>query len=292
MQSPQRAVILASVLAFFLAVIKFIGGIMTGSLTVLSSSIDSLLDFFVSIINFFALRKAQQEKDDKYHYGYGKIEAIAALLEGLFIVASGVIITALAVRKFISHEYIIDTTLSLVFMMISIIFTIVIVLYLNRASRQTNNLIIQSDSLHYQTDLFSNAGIIITIIAIRFTGWFIIDLVVSFIISVYIIIGASRIILSAYHILMDKSLGDDDTKKIIDIINSTSSLVESYHFLKTRCSGKDIFIEFHLVFNEHISLRDAHDASDDIETKLKAIMPNASIIIHLDPYDDSYIEVG
>lgn len=64
----------ASALAFTLAIIKFVGGMMTGSLTVISSSIDSLLDFFVSIINFFALRKSTQEKDDKYHYGYGKIE--------------------------------------------------------------------------------------------------------------------------------------------------------------------------------------------------------------------------
>ena len=73
-QSPKKAVIVASLTAFTLAIIKFIGGLMTGSLTVMSSSIDSLLDFFVSIINFFAIKKSMQNHDDEYHYGYGKIE--------------------------------------------------------------------------------------------------------------------------------------------------------------------------------------------------------------------------
>lgn len=292
MRSPQKAVMVASAIAFTLAIIKFVGGILTGSLTVISSSIDSLLDFFVSIINFFAIRKSTQGEDDTYHYGYGKIEWFAALVEGLFIVFSGLVITFLAVKKFLEKEYIIDTTLSLAFMVVSIVFTIVIVVYLDRVAKETNNLIIKSDSLHYKTDLFSNVGIIITILVIKLTGLFVIDLIVSCIISVYIIYGASKIIISAYHILMDKSLWERDTKKIIDIINTTSPLIDSYHFLKTRYAGKDIFIEFHLVFNEDITLLEAHTISEDVEKRLKNSLPNSTVIIHLDPYDDSHIEIG
>lgn len=292
MRSPKKAVMVASAIAFTLAIIKFVGGMMTGSLTVISSSIDSLLDFFVSIINFFAIRKSTQGEDDVYHYGYGKIEWFAALMEGLFIVFSGLVITFLAIKKFLEKGYVIDTTLSLAFMVVSIIFTIIIVVYLDRVAKETHNLIIESDSLHYKTDLFSNVGIIITILIIKLTGLFVIDLIVSCIISIYIIYGASKIIISAYHILMDKSLWEGDTKKIIDIINTTSPLIDSYHFLKTRYAGKDIFIEFHLVFNEDITLFEAHAVSEDVEQRLKNSLPNSTVIIHLDPYDDSHIEVG
>jgi len=288
--SPKQAVIIASFTALILAIIKFTGGIMTGSLTVLSSSIDSLLDFFVSIINFFAIQKSLQGNDDAYHYGYGKIEGIAALIEGLIIIISWFLISFFAIRKFISKDFIIDADTSIIFMVVSIVFTIGIVWYLNRVARETDNLIIKSDALHYKTDLFTNVGIIITIIIIKFTGWYIIDVIISLLISAYIIYGASQIIRSAYEILMDKALCASDIKKITDIIEKTSQDIQSYHFLKTRCSGKDTFIEFHLVFDTEITLFEAHTVSDTIECKLKSIFPNCFITIHLDPYDDSNIE--
>lgn len=288
--SPRQAVIIASFTALILAVIKFTGGIMTGSLTVISSSIDSLLDFFVSIINYFAIRKSQQGDDDAYHYGYGKIEGIAALIEGLIIVVSGFLISFFAIRKFISKDFVIDADISIIFMVVSIILTFGIVTYLNRVARETDNLIIKSDALHYKTDLFTNVGIIITIIIIKFTGWYIIDVIISLLISAYIIYGASQIIRSAYEMLMDKALCASDIQKITDIIEKTSQDIQSYHFLKTRCSGKDTFIEFHLVFDTEITLFKAHTVSDMIECKLKGIFPNCFVTIHLDPYDDSNLE--
>lgn len=115
-------------------------------------------------------------------------------------------------------------------------------------------------------------------------------MVVSLVISAYILYGASQIIRSAYEMLMDKALCASDILKIIDIIKKTSSDVQSYHFLKTRCSGKDIFIEFHLVFDTKITLLEAHTVSDTIECRLKGIFPNSFVTIHLDPYDDSNIE--
>lgn len=288
--SPRQAVIIASFTALILAIIKFTGGIMTGSLTVISSSIDSLLDFFVSIINYFAIRKSQQGDDDVYHYGYGKIEGIAALIEGLIIVVSGLLISFFAIRKFISKDFVIDADISIIFMVVSIVLTFGIVAYLNRVARETDNLIIKSDALHYKTDLFTNVGIIITIIIIKFTGWYIIDVIISLLISAYIIYGASQIIRSAYEILMDKALCASDIQKITDIIETTSQDIQSYHFLKTRCSGKDTFIEFHLVFDTEITLFKAHTVSDMIECKLKSTFPHCFVTIHLDPYDDSKIE--
>lgn len=252
--SPKQAVVVASLVAFTLAIIKCVGGIMTGSLTVLSSSIDSLLDFFVSIINFFAIQKSLQNDDEKYHYGYGKIEGLAALMEGLFIIVSGILISVFAVRKFISRDFTIDANISLIFMGISIVCTVGIVWYLNRVARATNNLVIKSDALHYKTDLFTNIGIIFTIVLIKLTGWYFIDVAVSLIISAYIIYGASQIIRSAYEMLMDKALDAADIRRITDVIEETSPEYHSYHFLKTRCSGKHTFIEFHLVFDTKITL--------------------------------------
>ena len=172
-------------------------------------------------------------------------------------------------------------------MFISIIFTIGIVWYLNKVGKITNNLVIKSDALHYKTDLISNLGIIITIVVIKITGLYLIDVIVSVVISIYIIYGASQIIRSAYEMLMDKALCPSDIKKIIETTEETSPDFHSYHFLKTRRSGKHTFIEFHLVFDTKITLLEAHTVSEAIEEKLRKMFPNSFVLIHLDPYDDS-----
>ena len=212
-------------------------------------------------------------------------------MEGLFIIISGLLISFFAIRKFVNKDFVTNADVSLIFMVVSIVFTVGIVWYLSKVAKATNNLVIKSDALHYKTDLFTNVGIIITMIIIKFTGWYLIDVIVSLIISAYIIYGASQIIRSAYEMLMDKALSASDIKKINDTIKETSPDFHSYHFLKTRCSGKHTFIEFHLVFDTKITLLAAHSVSDEIECKLKSIFPECFVTIHLDPYDDSHMEV-
>lgn len=288
--SPRKAIMLASITAFFLAIIKLIGWIMSGSLVVISSAIDSLLDFFVSIVNWLALKKRAKKEDEIYNYWYAKIERIASFIEWTIILISGLLVAYLAVKKYFSWKFEINSEISLYFMGVSIFFTIFIVFYLNKVAQKTDNLVIKSDALHYKTDLYTNAWIILTIILIKITGLFIIDLIVSIAISIYIIIWAWAIIKEAYEMLMDKALEQDKIEIIKNIIMNSSKEVSSYHFLKTRKSGGNVFIEFHLVFNKDISLFLAHQIWDLVECKIKREIPNAILTIHLDPIDDSNID--
>lgn len=288
--SPRKAIMLASITAFFLAIIKLIGWIMSGSLVVISSAIDSLLDFFVSIVNWLALKKRAKKEDEIYNYWYAKIERIASFIEWTIILISGLLVAYLAVKKYFSWKFEINSEISLYFMGVSIFFTIFIVFYLNKVAQKTDNLVIKSDALHYKTDLYTNAWIILTIILIKITGLFIIDLIVSIAISIYIIIWAWAIIKEAYEMLMDKALEQDKIEIIKNIIMNSSKEVSSYHFLKTRKSGGNVFIEFHLVFHKDISLFLAHQIWDLVECKIKREIPNAILTIHLDPIDDSNID--
>ncbi|MDD5213665.1 MAG: cation diffusion facilitator family transporter [Candidatus Gracilibacteria bacterium] len=288
--SPKKAIQIASTTAVLLAIIKLVGGIMSGSLVVISSAIDSLLDFFVSIVNGLALKKSAKKEDELYNYGYSKIEGFAALTEGVIILISGSLVAFLAMKKYFTGNFEMDSSISLYFMGVSIFFTIFVVYYLNRVAKNTDNLIIKSDALHYKTDLYTNAGIIITIILIKLTGLFVIDLIVSLAISVYIMIGAGAIIKEAYEMLMDKALESSKIKIIKEIIDTSSPAVTSHHFLKTRKSGGSVFIEFHLVFNKEITLFEAHQIGDLIECKIKKEIPNSILTVHLDPLDDSHID--
>ena len=160
--SPQkRATIIASIVATILTIVKFVVGVTSGSVAVLASAIDSLLDTVISIFNFFAIQKTEERVTDSFQYGKGKVQAIAAVIEGTVITISGLYIIYEAVRKAIDGS---ETTLlnpAIMVMLFSIGVTFLLVEYLMGVAKKTNNIVIKSDALHYKTDLISNGVILI-----------------------------------------------------------------------------------------------------------------------------------
>lgn len=290
MRKEQKATIVAMWTALILAISKFIFWIMSWSMVVISSALDSLGDLFVSLINFFAIRKSEQPEDDNHNYWHWKVEWLAALFEWLMIGLAAVSIIKISIEKIITNNLISSADSSIFLMIFVIIITFFLVRYLDKVAKETNNLVIKSDSLHYKTDLFTNAGVIVSLILIKFTWIKIIDPVVSIIFSVYVIYSSIKIIKEWCDMLMDSAIDKEDLEKITTILNSENFKVNSFHDLKTRQSWKNIFIEFHLVFDKEITLFEAHNIWDRVECKIKSLFDktkNLEILIHLDPYDDS-----
>mgnify|MGYP000939053606 FL=1 len=179
----RRAVIVAGATAFALAAVKFAAGLIGGSVAVLSSAIDSMLDLLVSALNFFAIRKSQAAPDAKFNFGYAKLEALAAMFEGVLIVGAGAFIFYESVRKLQTEQAPVDTAFSLYAMALSVAVTGLLVAYLSRVARRTRNLIVRADALHYKSDLFSNLAVIASLILVEFTGFAAIDAVFGIVIS-------------------------------------------------------------------------------------------------------------
>lgn len=293
--SPERRAILAATgTAVFLTLIKTIIGLLSGSMAVLSSATDSLLDFFVSLVNLLALKKSESQATEKYRYGFGKIEGMGAIFEGTVVSVSGLLIGYFAIQKLISGQGIGQLGASLWVMAISMVVTGVLVWYLNRVARETGNLIIQSDALHYKTDLLTNGGVLIALVMIRLTGFVWIDGAISLVIAVYILHSAFGIIQDGYHVLMDGSIAEEEEQIAHDVIAlelTPKGKVNGYHAFRTRRSGKKRFIEFHLVFDTEITLVEAHRVSNRIECEISRQIPGAEILVHLDPADDSEFDV-
>ncbi len=295
MTLQKKATVVASATAFFLIVIKLTVGIMTGTVVIIASAIDSALDFLISLFNSYAITKSQKPMDAEYNYGRGKIEGLASMTEGLVIIASGLFIIYAAVQKFISGEPTTHLGLSLAVMAVSIATTAALVIFLNFVYKKTKNLIIKSDALHYKSDLYTNVGIIVSLGLIYFSDWHFIDPVVSIAIAIYIIYSATAIVKEGLEMLLDKALEHETVEKIESIIQShidaKECIISGYHQLKTRKSGSVNFVDVHLVFNDRVLLRDSHELADHIEERIIDIHPNESWIIniHQDPYDDGNI---
>jgi len=287
--SPQKkATIVSSSVAALLTLIKLFIGIASGSVAVLASAIDSVLDFFVSIFNYFAIKNSEKPADELFNYGRGKIEALASVIEGSIISVSGLYLLYQAVLKAINNEITSYINISLIVMSISIVITLMLVYYLNKVAEQTKSMVIKADALHYKTDMYSNGAVLVSLVIIQFTGYEIVDAIIGGGISIYIIYSAYGLIKDGVLILLDHSLDEKIVEDIKSIIENEKD-VNGYHMLKTREAGHQTFVDVHLVFDTLITLLNAHKRSDAIERKIRHLDEKKDwiISIHLDPIDDS-----
>ncbi len=288
MSSQKKATVVSTSVATLLVFVKLIIGIASGSVAVLASAIDSLLDMAVSIFNFFAIKKAEEDPDENYHYGKGKIQAIAGVIEGTVITMSGLYIIYVAIEKLHKGSATSLLGASIAAMLISIVVTYFLVRYLLRIAEETDNIVIKADALHYKTDLLSNGAVLVSLALVYMTGIDAIDAVFGMGIGAYIIYSAYEIIVEGVEILLDKALDGEVVAKIGEII-ANHPKVTSYHWLKTRTDGTTNFVEFHMVLKPDMTLLEAHRIADEVELQIMALDPNKRWVIspHFDPYDDS-----
>jgi len=289
MRLEKKATVVSTSVAALLVVFKLIVGVMSGSIAILASAIDSLLDFTVSIFNYFALHNAEKSPDSRFHFGRSKIEPLAAVIEGTVISISALFILYEAIGKIAHPRDLSHMSESISVMIASFIITGALVAFLTYVAKKTNNMVIRADALHYKTDLFTNGAVLFAILAVHYTNQQLIDPILGIGIAVYMIYSAIPIIKEGILMLLDVALEREDIEKIENIIQNEKE-IETYHYLKTRESGSHIFISVHLVYkNQKISLYDAHLIADEIERKIKAIFDKDKklhILIHMDPYDD------
>ncbi|ECR2308873.1 cation transporter [Campylobacter jejuni] len=288
MSLQKKATLVASLCAIVLALVKFIIGLTSGSVAVLSSAIDSLMDFAISAFNFLALKKSSQKANENYNFGFSKIEALMGLLEGVFIVGVGVFIFYESILKIYYKEEIKDLNSSIYVMIFALVMTFFLVLFLNYVAKKTKSLIIESDALHYKTDFLTNACTFGALVLIYFTNLHIIDAIFGIVISLYTAFSAFKIIKKALAFLMDEALPKEQVDKICTLISNNPEII-SYHELKTRKTPSCNYLSVHLVFCPIISLLNAHKISDEIEEGVRKMFENEKwdIQIHLDPYDDA-----
>lgn len=291
MRIEQKATLISTTVAFILVAFKLTVGIISGSVAVLASAIDSLLDMVVSMFNYFALHNSDKEPDEHFNFGRRKLEPLAAVIEGTIISLSALFILYTAISKLVQGSPIEHLDLSIGVMIASIVVTAGLVLFLHTIAKKTGNMVIEADALHYKTDLLTNAAVLISLGVISFTDYTYIDPILGIGISIYMIYSAYPIIKEGILMLLDAALDPQSVEKINKLLNSQLD-ISGFHDLRTRRSGSDIYLSVHVVFSISTSLYDAHMVGDRIELALKNLFPDNNVyaLIHLDPYDDSDVD--
>jgi ferrous-iron efflux pump FieF len=279
----RRLATYASVtVAALLITAKFLAWLETGSVALLSSLVDSLLDAVASLVNLVAVRHALSPADREHRFGHGKAEPLAVLAQSAFIIGSAMLLFAEAVRRLIWPQPVDNPPAGIAVMLFSITTTVGLVLYQRYVVRRTGSIAISADELHYRSDLVLNIGVIIALVLGSALAQPLVDPLFGAAIGIWIVYSAVRLARLSLFQLMDHELADDEREKIRDIAQSHPDVVAA-HDLRTRVAGPTAFIQIHIEMDGALSLLRAHEISDEVEAKLRAAYPNAEIIIHQDP---------
>ena len=266
-----------------LSVIKAGAAIVTGSLSVLSSMVDSLTDVISSSISLVAVKFANKPLTEHHRYGYGKAESVSALIQAAFIAGSGGFIFYDGICRLMKPEPLKQTAVGLWIMGISIVLTVGLIAFQAAVVKKTKSQAIEADSAHYTVDLLTNGAIILSLLVVRYLNWQWFDCATAVAISIYLLWNAGHIAVKALEEITDHEVDDDIKQKIVDLALSVPE-VKGYHDFRTRVSGLRMFIEIHLELDGNLTLSQSHDISDQVEAKILAAFPMSQIIVHQDPY--------
>lgn len=267
--------------ALTLITIKLLAWLYSGSASMLASLTDSFADALASIINFIAIRYAIVPADHDHRYGHGKAEPLAALAQSAFIMGSAFLLLFYGGERLLNPSPVVNATLGVVVSVVAIVLTLALVLLQKRALAATNSTVVEADSLHYKSDLFLNAAVLLALVLSQY-GWWWADGLFAVLIACYIGQQAFDLGYRSIQALLDREL-DEDTRQRIKQIAKEDPRVLGLHDLRTRQAGKTIFIQFHLELDGNLSLNEAHSIADTTGLRVKAAFEDAEVIIHQDP---------
>ncbi|HOW76380.1 MAG TPA: cation diffusion facilitator family transporter [Candidatus Competibacteraceae bacterium] len=264
---------------------KLAAALMTGSVSVLASLVDSMMDAAASIINLLAVHYALQPPDHDHRFGHGKAEPLAGLVQAAFITGSAVFLILHAVDRLVHPQPLNAGLVGVGVLVFSMVATGVLLLFQHYVIRLTQSTAIRADALHYATDLLTN-GATIMALGLAMLGWPIVDPIFAIGIALYILYSAGQIGHESVQLLMDRELPPEVHARIKEIVRG-HPLVRGVHDVRTRKSGPTYFIQLHLMLDDQMPLVDAHRVTDEVETAILNVFPNADVLIHEDPASEA-----
>jgi ferrous-iron efflux pump FieF len=270
--------------AAFLITLKLATGLFTGSISVWASLLDSAMDIFASIINYFAVRAAARPADEDHAYGHGKAESLAGLFQSIVIAISGIYLIRQAILRIITLHETHSEWLGMGTMLIAMMVSTALVRRLKRVAQETDSLALASDAVHYTTDIYTNGGALVALLIVALTRWTIADPLVSILIALYILWSAVGVARESIDVLMDRRLPLELDEQIAAIVNRYKEEgILGFHDLRTRRSGSQKFIDLHLEIARDTRLEEAHDLSVRVLRAIEAEIPRTRVQVHTDP---------
>jgi len=278
--------------AVALVAIKLLAWIATGSVAMLTSAVDALVDTGASFATYFGVRYAERPPDHDHRFGHGKGEAVAAFTQATFLAGAAFVLTVQSLQRLVHAQPISALDVGLSVIVGSLVAALALVILQTWVLRKTGSTAIAADRAHYLTDVAVNVAVLTALGVTKLTGWTRADPAFALAISGYMLWNAYGIAGQALAQLLDRELSDEDRQRIKAAI-LTCDGVRGTHDLRTRFSGDRTFIEYHLEVDGRLPVDRGHAIGDATERAVEDLLPGTvEAMAHLEPFgiDDERLD--
>lgn len=288
----SRAAMLSFGANAVLMALKITIGLMFGSVAVLGDGVDSGEDVLASGLAFFTVRLALQPADLSHPYGYGKAESLAALSQAALIASGAAFIAIAAIRRLVVGDADIAVGPSLATMIVTALVNLGVMAYAFRAARISGSVAIASDARHLTTNVVQAVAVIVGLILVGVTGEHRYDPIVALLLAAYLAWIAYSILRVALSELIDTALPAEEVALLETCLAHEAHGVRGYHALRSRKSGREKYIELHVLIDPALSVSEAHLRVEEIERDIQGLVPGAIVSIHVDPDEPGIMDRG
>jgi cation diffusion facilitator family transporter len=267
--------------------LKTVAWWLTGSVGLLSDALESLVNLAAALLVLSMLRLAASPPDENYQYGLSKAEYFSAGIEGGLIVVAAAGIVWTAVPRLLAPQALEMPFEGLTLTVLATAINFGVALVLLRAGRQHSSITLEADGRHLMTDVWTSAGVIAGVALVYITGWLRLDALVALAVSVHILWTGFGLVRRSVRGLLDPAISAEDQAEVTKLIDEYSRRYGvSFHAMRTRQAGARRFVSFHLLVPDAWTVAQAHQLSEEIEARMRAMVPNAAIFTHIEPISD------
>jgi cation diffusion facilitator family transporter len=271
-------------LAVVLVAVKFVAWLATGSISLLTSAVDALVDVGASLGTFFGVRYAQRPADQDHRFGHGKGEAIAGFTQAMFLAGAAMVLAFQSIERLIFPQPLDSVAFGLWVIAGSLLAALALVALQSWVVKRTGSTAIEADRKHYLTDVAVNAAVLAALAITHLTGWKRTDPLFALAISGYMVWNAKMIATESLTQLLDRELSPEDRERIQATALACIG-VRAIHDLRTRFAGDRSFVEFHLEVDGNLPVREGHTIGDKVEKAIAASLPGqVDVTVHLEPF--------
>ncbi|MEE9911876.1 MAG: cation diffusion facilitator family transporter [Deltaproteobacteria bacterium] len=281
-----------------LVVFKIIVGALIGSVSIISEAIHSGMDLLAAIIALFSVKKSHLPADDVHPFGHGKVESISGLIEAVLIFVAAFWIIFEALKKLASAEEVASPGWGVAVMFVSAALNFFVSQKLFAVGKEADSIALQADAWHLRTDVFTSAGVMVSLGIIWISHFFFADPRIHWLDPVAAIFVATFILKAAYDLttqalgdLMDVKLPPDEEDWIRAVITACKPEIHGYHQLKTRKAGNFRFIEFHIKVDPQMTVEASHGITRELKHAMMDKFQAATVTIHVEPCDGNCTEI-
>lgn len=267
----------------------------TGSVGLLSDALESLVNLAAALLALSMLRLAATPPDEDFPYGFSKAEYFSAGIEGALIVLAAAGIVFAAIPRLITPEPLEAAYAGLGVSLLASLVNLGAAAVLIRAAKRHDSITLEADGKHLMTDVWTSAGVIAGVALVFATGWLRLDPLIALAVAVYIVWTGAGLVRRSVKGLLDAAIGQDDKDEVIKIFDEYAQrYAVKFHAFRTRRSGARRFISFHLLVPDQWTVSRAHQLSEEIEERIRSLVPNAGVFVHIEPISDpaSYDDEG